>query len=305
MESIKDDLKNIIDVSAIITKTDTNGKIVYVNDKFCEVSGYKREELIGNMQNIVRHPDMPKSVFKELWITIQDGMIWHGIIKNKRKDGSYYYVRNTIYPITDGNDIVREYMGVCYPITEEVIKEKAKNKKLIDTKTSFVRQNREQISIIEAELIEAQSKLKKMSHTIAEVSKKYHDVTNREKNLIDNYSDKMDKAFEEIDKLKKEIAFKERQYLIQVSNIQKKEKELGVKNNNLAMENNSLKNRISGLVAENQKLKNTIQKLQSTKGKITKAIEDNDNDGELPTYKSEEKNKRVLSLENIFDLTKV
>lgn len=91
--------KNIIDQSTIISKTTPAGIITYVNQKFCEISGYSYEELIGQPHNIVRHPDTPKFVFKELWSTIKNKQSWHDILKNKRKDGTPYWVDAYIHPI--------------------------------------------------------------------------------------------------------------------------------------------------------------------------------------------------------------
>jgi len=87
----------------IVSSTDLKGIITYANRKFCEIAGYTKEELKGKNQNIVRHPDMPKAAFKELWNTIQAGKEWTGIVKNLRKDGRYYWVYSHITPIkTDG-----------------------------------------------------------------------------------------------------------------------------------------------------------------------------------------------------------
>ena len=76
----------------IISRTDLKGIITYANETFARISGYEPEELIGKPHNILRHPDMPKSVFKELWDTIQEGKIWQGYVKNLRKDRGYYWV---------------------------------------------------------------------------------------------------------------------------------------------------------------------------------------------------------------------
>ncbi len=76
----------------IISRTDLKGIITYANETFAHISGYEPQELIGKPHNILRHPDMPKSVFKELWDTIQAGKIWSGYVKNMRKDRGYYWV---------------------------------------------------------------------------------------------------------------------------------------------------------------------------------------------------------------------
>ncbi len=110
--------KKIIDESATVTKTDPKGFITYANDKFCEKSGYSREELIGKPHNIVRHPDMPPSAFKEMWDTIQSKRTWHGLVKNRTKDGKAVYMKATIAPILDENGEIVEYIAVRHDVTE-------------------------------------------------------------------------------------------------------------------------------------------------------------------------------------------
>ncbi len=90
----------------IISETDLKGIITYSNRKFCEITGYEKSELNGKNHNIVRHPDMPKAVFQDLWNTIQKGDDWSGIVKNLRKDGRYYWVYSHIAPITKEGEIV-------------------------------------------------------------------------------------------------------------------------------------------------------------------------------------------------------
>lgn len=124
-QAILMDYKNAIDSSTIVSKTDDKGIITYANRMFCTISGYSEEELLGKPHNIVRHPDMPKSVFKDLWNTIQSKKPWHGIVKNRKKDGESYYVDTFIHPILDANDHLVEYIGIRTDITEhELFKEK-------------------------------------------------------------------------------------------------------------------------------------------------------------------------------------
>ncbi len=109
--------KNAIDRSAIVSKTDKKGIITFVNDKFCAISGYTKEELIGKPHNLIRHPDMQKEAFEELWRTIKSGQAWEGLVKNLRKDGSTYWVHAVVSPIVDLNGDIVEYMSIRTDIT--------------------------------------------------------------------------------------------------------------------------------------------------------------------------------------------
>ena len=84
----------------LVSETDEKGIIRFANDDFCKISGYTLEELLGKPHNIVRHPDMPKEAFKSLWETVKKGEVWTGYVKNKTKDGDYYWVYETLYPFT-------------------------------------------------------------------------------------------------------------------------------------------------------------------------------------------------------------
>ena len=95
----------------IISQTDDKGVITYANKAFCKVSGYTKEELLGKPHSIIRHPDMPKSVFEKMWSTIQGKQAWNGIIKNLRKDGRYYWVDTEILPILDDNEQITGYIA--------------------------------------------------------------------------------------------------------------------------------------------------------------------------------------------------
>jgi aerotaxis receptor len=84
--------------SFLVSETDAKGNILFANDEFCNVAEYSLDELIGKPHNIVRHPDMPKAAFKDLWDTVQKGKVWHGFVKNSTKSGGYYWVFATVYP---------------------------------------------------------------------------------------------------------------------------------------------------------------------------------------------------------------
>lgn len=110
--------ESITNQSSIISKTDPKGIIIYVNDKFCEISGYRADELLGQPHNIIRHPDMPRSSFKELWTTIKEQKkTWQGIVKNRAKNGEPYYVKTTIEPILDAHGNIVEYIALRHDIT--------------------------------------------------------------------------------------------------------------------------------------------------------------------------------------------
>ena len=112
--------KEAIESSNIVSKTDIDGIITFVNDEFCKISGYTREELIGQNHNIVRHPDVPKSTFKKLWDTILAKKTFRSTVKNRAKDGSTFYVNTTIIPILDEKGEIEEFIAIRYDVTKEV-----------------------------------------------------------------------------------------------------------------------------------------------------------------------------------------
>lgn len=118
--SLLEQYKSTVDRSFIVSKTDPRGIITYVNDEFCNVSGYQREELIGKPHNKVRHPDTPKETFKSIWHTIKDlKQPWFGEIKNLKKDGSIYWVQAVINPILDQNEELVEFIAIRTDITQQ------------------------------------------------------------------------------------------------------------------------------------------------------------------------------------------
>ncbi|MBS0532913.1 MAG: PAS domain S-box protein [Proteobacteria bacterium] len=101
----------VADGKTIVSTTDLHGNITYANSYFIEVSGFTEEELIGAPQNILRHPDMPVSAFKDLWSTIKAGLPWRGLVKNRRKNGEYYWVMANVTPVIENGNAIG-YMSV-------------------------------------------------------------------------------------------------------------------------------------------------------------------------------------------------
>lgn len=122
---------DIMNVTSIVSESDLKGDIVSINEKFVEVSKYSEEELLGRPHNTTRHPDMPKEVFKEVWSTIGRGGVFRGVIKNRAKDGTPYYVDAVIAPILGKNGKPRKYLGVRYDITKTEI-ERQNMKGMVD-----------------------------------------------------------------------------------------------------------------------------------------------------------------------------
>ncbi len=112
---------DIMNMTSIVSESNLRGDILSINEKYIDVSKYSREELIGQPHNITRHPDMPKEVFKTMWGTIGRGKIFRGVIKNRAKDGTPYYVDAVIAPIMGENGKPKKYIGVRYDITEAEI----------------------------------------------------------------------------------------------------------------------------------------------------------------------------------------
>lgn len=104
----------------IVSRTDVRGVITYANDAFIAMSGYSREELIGQNHNLIRHPDMPPAGFGDLWATLKSGRCWVGLVKNRRKNGDHYWVRASVAPMLEGG-VVTGYISVRVKPTAEMV----------------------------------------------------------------------------------------------------------------------------------------------------------------------------------------
>lgn len=138
-DSIKilDQYKMVLDESSIVSKTDARGIITYVNDSFCKISGYNRDELIGQSHNVVRHPDTPDMLFSDLWTTVSRGEIWKETFKNRSKSGGTYYVKTVIAPIFDDSGMIVEYIAARVDVTELIVKEQIIQRQLTDSLTGL------------------------------------------------------------------------------------------------------------------------------------------------------------------------
>ncbi|MXS82407.1 PAS domain-containing methyl-accepting chemotaxis protein [Nitrosomonas oligotropha] len=130
----------IDDDTLIVSTTDTKGRITYINSTFVEVSGFSEEELIGKAHNIVRHPDVPPEAFEDLWATLKQGLPWTGLVKNRRKNGDFYWINANATPLIENGQITG-YLSVrtkaspaaieqAAPAYQQILEGKAKNLKI-------------------------------------------------------------------------------------------------------------------------------------------------------------------------------
>jgi PAS domain S-box-containing protein len=126
------DLRAALDEHAIVAVTDARGRLTFANDKFCAISGYSREELLGRDHGIINSGEHPEELFHEVWTTIQSGRVWQGEIHNRAKDGALYWLSMTIVPFVDDSGDIRQYLGISADITERKRIE-ARFRRLVDS----------------------------------------------------------------------------------------------------------------------------------------------------------------------------
>ena len=116
--------KNAIDRALIVSVTNLEGTIKYVNDNFCKISGYTKEEVIGKSSSILRDINNHSTLFENMWETIKDKKIWHGTFSNLKKNGEAYYLNMTIVPLLDTNQEIKEFISLSEDVTQEMIYQK-------------------------------------------------------------------------------------------------------------------------------------------------------------------------------------
>lgn len=192
---------SMVNQVAIISKTDLDGNIIYVNDIFCDISGYTMDELLGKPHNIIRHPDMSSATFKDMWETIKQGNIWRGKLKNKAKNGEAYYVNTSIMPIFKNEEII-EYIGIRFLTTQEENEKRDFKKQVINNIQDF----RKKEASYKNEILELTQELNRFKHFefIADMLDQEKKRTSKFHSQILFYEDKIDEYNKQIELLKYE-----------------------------------------------------------------------------------------------------
>ncbi len=118
--SLLHNYRRALDEHSIVATTDTRGRITYVNDKFCAISGYSQEELVGRTHKVINSGKHPPSFFMEMWRSIGKGMVWQGIMCNRAKEGSLYWVKTTIVPFRSPAGVIESYVAIRTDVSDQI-----------------------------------------------------------------------------------------------------------------------------------------------------------------------------------------
>ena len=204
--------KDILDKENLVSETDLKGIITYANDIFCEVSGYKKEELIGQNHNIVRHPDLSPKIYEKLWLTLQEGKTWTGKIKNLKKNGEAYYVKSTIFPIFDSEGNIEKYVASRFLITEDEEEKHKLKKYIVQQKSNLIKHEKKLQNNFDDALniakMEKDQQVAKFLHELNEQIKTLRSKNSEEKGRMLSLEKKLKDALDKNDEL--QISYQKR-----------------------------------------------------------------------------------------------
>ena len=230
------------DEDFIVSKTNPQGKITYCNKVFIEFSEFNEGELLGQPHNIIRHPDMPKDAFKDMWNTIQAGNMWYGKVKNRAKDGSTYYVIASVFPLYENDDEkISGYIAIRFLTTDEEIEKREFQKKVISNL----------------------SELRKKDYKLKHSNLSYQNEIMKLKEKVNILNNKINKNHKNVLSQDKQIEYYEKQLeenndkLIRLLETKRKELE------NYIDTNKKMKNEKTELMKKNEEMKNYIKTLES------------------------------------------